>query len=190
MADMPTYQMVSLNLTGLTQQGIAQGIKDIARNLHIPLQGSEFYDIKYRGTLDTPDKVKLHLIRMGAGGDGAYANLLLDATKRPQGLSDYLPDDNAARCLQRTLPISDFSREQPRLNQGVNNSKPHEKKYHLNIYSYAKYARIAYIKSAAKAAYGNAKAEIKNAVAKVYNSGRGFFRKGGQGELEQILATA
>ena len=180
----PTYQMDVLGLRALTQQGIARMINEGARNLHTPLQGAESY-ARYSGNLDTPEKVKLHLVRMGAGGDGAYASLMLLATKNPYGLADFLPDDNAAKGLQKSLPIADFSREQPGFNHGMpqfnmNDGRPQEKKYHRNSYSYAKYARIAYLKSAAKALYGKAGSEIANAMAKirgVYQSSKGFLRR-------------
>lgn len=59
-----------------------------------------------------------------------------------------------------------------------------------DIYAHAKYARAGHIKSALSAGYSKAKTEIKHAVAKVYNSGKRFFRndvKHGEARLEQIL---
>lgn len=177
---MTAYQMAFLGLNKLTQQGMVKTINEGAKGMHIPLQG-ELYGVKYNGRLDTPEKLELHFKRMGGGLD--YARLLLAVTKSPVGFSDYLPDENSARGLQQSLPIADFSREQTKLPHNTSQENPNtgkqEKKYHKNAYSYTKYARAGYLKSAAKAIYGKVENEARNAMAKiraVYQTGKGFLR--------------
>ena len=94
------------------------------------------------------------------------------------------------------LPDKNFSNGQSRLQDILPASSPNvrqtEKRYNDNIYAYAKYARVGCIKSALNAAYAKAETEIKNAVAKVYNSGKRFFGRKHRGQLglEQIMATS
>lgn len=178
-----SYQTKSLGLKLITQRDIAEMIGDSARSIHTPLQSGEFYNTRHNGSLNTPEKLKLHLARMGAGGDGAYAALILLATKSPDGLATYLPDDNYSRGLQQSLPIPDFSRDQSRLGRDNSQTNPNtgkqERKYHGNMYAYSKYARIGHLKSAAKAAYGKVESEIAKAIGKikeVYQSSKGFLR--------------
>lgn len=179
---MTAYQMAFLGLNKLTQQGMAKTINEGAKGMHIPLQG-EPYRIKYDGRMDTPSKLEgVHFTRMGVNGPNAYALGIVQATKNPDGFATYLPDDNISRLLQQTLPIPDFAREQLGLQHAPKtnpNTGKQEKKYHKNAYSYAKYARAGYIKSAAKAIYGKVENEARNAMAKiraVYQTGKGFFR--------------
>ena len=167
----------------ITQQDLAGIINDNAKGKHLPMQSGMYDTPKYSGILRTSEELKLHLARMGAGGDGAYAHLILAATKNPDGLATYLPDDNASRGSQQSLPIAEFSRDQSKLQHVPSQTNPNtgkqEKNYHRNAYSYAKYAGIGYFKHAAKAVYGKVESEIMNAVAKmraVYQSSKGFLK--------------
>ncbi|MBI2542108.1 hypothetical protein HYV80_05350 [Candidatus Woesearchaeota archaeon] len=168
----------------ITHQDLVGMIAGKSRGSDNPMQSELYSTPRYSGTLKTPEDFKLNLARMGTGGDGAYAALILLATKSPEGLSTYLPDDNPSRGLQQSLPVPDFSREQSKLQQGISQTNPNtgkrEKEYHRNVYSYAKYAGVGYLKSAAKAVYGKVGDEVRNAMAKirgVYQSSKGFLRR-------------
>lgn len=178
----------SMNFQIIKQQDLSRMIDKLAKN--VPnASHTEPYKGKALGspaTLDTYEKLNLHFARMGVGGDGAYAAVLLLISRNPE-LAIYLPEDSVARESKQTLPLAELSRDQSGFVQQTmpqtdfNNNKPQERNYKNNPYSYARYVKVGYFKSAAKAAYSRIEKEIRDAVTKikgVYQSSRGFLRSG------------
>ena len=172
---------------------------DIARIVTNPtLYGNPSGPNNSSGTIRTDAEWQFYCAMIGAlGPDGK--GLALKALNQYRELTRYVPYDDVTRQFTQTLPelvrddLGFMEQKVPQISFG---NKTQVKRYHNNPYSYVKYVRAGYIKSAAKSAYSRIEKEIEDAVAKIkglYNSGKGVFkskRAHGQGSLEQMLAPA